>query len=148
MSTRTDERAYYWARMRNAFHAEPTWQPVLLVRAGHQVIIGDRAGPPAQMRWDVFVVGDDTRYGPEDVTEWGAQLRPLAELLAELPTGITSVLRGEPKPITPAGRMELVTQLLAPRVVTTCPHCGQDVERTGEPLIAREDALKLLEPDE
>lgn len=109
MSERPTEPGFYWARVRSAFHAEPTWQPVLLIRAGHQVVIdvppdAPLVGRPAAVRWDAYTIGDDQAYELSEVAEWGARIeretdpptRAQVEAAIDSMSGVNSVLRGEP----------------------------------------------------
>lgn len=49
----------------------------------------------------------------------------------------------EPLPVTPAGKWATLEAWLSPVYVETCPCCGQDVERRGEPLVSLDAALEL-----
>ena len=55
---------------------------------------------------------------------------------------------GKRMPMTPAGRWEVALSLLSPTYVETCPCCGQDVERQGEPLIDAAGVLAIMNGEE
>jgi hypothetical protein len=103
-------------------------------------------GPEALERYDAAI--DQMKADLRTPGFLGGQLAGLIPTAVEGPRYLIPADNFRAIPSTPAGRMAMVMELLAPTYIETCPHCGSEVEKRGEPLISPEDAFKLLAPEE